>query len=55
MEKAVPTNPSSQTAERDDLLGKNQCRHSVNGNAPGGPFRDKPPYRKRTEDLDDSL
>ncbi|MBR6355242.1 MAG: hypothetical protein IKR92_00165 [Alphaproteobacteria bacterium] len=46
--------PSLLVQERDDLLGKNHTR-SVNGDAPEGPFHGEPPYRKRTEDLDDSL
>lgn len=47
--------PSLLVQERDDLLGKNKMRLSVDGNAPEGPFHGEPPYRKRTEDLDDSL
>lgn len=43
-----------QSQERDDFLGKNSSR-SADGNAPEGPFHGKSPYRKRTEDLDDSL
>lgn len=43
----------SRSEERDDFLGKNQCRRSVYGNAPEGPYHDT--RRKRTEDMDDLL
>ncbi|MBQ9271152.1 MAG: hypothetical protein IJ218_02665 [Alphaproteobacteria bacterium] len=45
---------STKYQERDDLLGKH-CSRSIDGNAPQGPFHGQPPYRKREEDLDDSL
>ncbi len=43
-----------QSQERDDFLGKNSSR-GADRNTPEGSFHGKPPYRKRTEDLDDSL
>jgi hypothetical protein len=51
----LPTENRTHVIERDDLLGKNKYRRSGNGDAPEGPFHGQPPYRKRTEDLGDSL
>jgi hypothetical protein len=45
---------NSSGTERDDLLGKNKTRNA-NSDANDDPFDSKKAYRKRTEDLGDSL